>query len=64
VGLHEITTIVRTYGEAMPGTPVALVGSQGFIEVAVVEGRADKRFDARTGTLVAFDGPASEFGPP
>ena len=63
VGLHEITTIVRTYGEAMPGTPVALVGSQGFLEAAVVEGRADERFDARIGTPVAFDAPASEFGP-
>ena len=63
MGLHEITTIVRTYGEAMPGTAVALVGSQGFIEAAVVEGRADERLDARIGTPVAIDAPASEFGP-
>jgi S-adenosylmethionine hydrolase len=46
VGPHEITTIVRTYGEAPPGTAVALVGSQGLIEAAVVEGRADRRFAA------------------
>jgi S-adenosylmethionine hydrolase len=63
VGPHEITTVVRTYGEAAPGTAVALVGSQGFIEAAVVEGRADERFNARIGMPVAIDAPASEFRP-
>jgi S-adenosylmethionine hydrolase len=58
VGTHEITTIVRTYGEAVPGTAVALVGSQGFIEAAIVEGRADERLNARLGTLVALDAEA------
>ena len=58
VGPHEITTIVRTYGEAVPGTAVALVGSQGFIEAAIVEGRADERFNARLGTPVALDAEA------
>jgi S-adenosylmethionine hydrolase len=55
VGPHAIATIVRTYGEAAPGTAVALVGSQGFIEAAIVEGRADERLSARTGTPVAID---------
>jgi len=54
VGPHEITTIVRTYGEAVPGTAVVLVGSQGVIEVAIVEGRADERLSARLGTPVAI----------
>ena len=58
VGPHEITTVVRTYGEAAPGTAVALVGSQGFIEAAVVEGRADERLSARIGTPVAIHAPA------
>ena len=58
VGQHEITTIVRTYGEAVPGTAVALVGSQGFIEAAIVEGRADERLNARLGTPVNFDAEA------
>ena len=58
VGPHEITTVVRTYGEAAPGTAVALVGSQGFIEAAVVEGRADERLNARIGTPVAIHAPA------
>jgi S-adenosyl-L-methionine hydrolase (adenosine-forming) len=54
VGPHEITTIVRTYGEAAQGTAVALCGSQGLIEAAVVEGRADERLSARIGTPVAI----------
>jgi S-adenosylmethionine hydrolase len=58
VGQHEITAIVRTYGEAVPGTAVALVGSQGFIEAAIVEGRADERLSARLGTPVALDAEA------
>jgi S-adenosylmethionine hydrolase len=52
VGSHAITTIVRTYGDAAPGTAVALVGSQGYIEAAVVEGRADARLGADIGTKV------------
>ena len=58
VGPHAITTIVRTYGDAAPGTAVALVGSQGFIEAAIVEGRADVRLHARIGTPVAIDAEA------
>jgi S-adenosylmethionine hydrolase len=54
VGTHDVTTLVRTYGEAAPGTPVALVGSQGFVEAAVVEGRADRRLGAHVGTPVSF----------
>ncbi|MFM8635781.1 MAG: S-adenosyl-l-methionine hydroxide adenosyltransferase family protein [Planctomycetia bacterium] len=54
VGPHAITTVVRAYGDAAPGTAVALVGSQGFLEVAVVEGRADSRFSARPGTPVTL----------
>ena len=53
-GDHDVTALVRTYGDAPPGTAVALVGSQGFIEAAVVEGRADQRLAAGVGTRVAF----------
>ena len=54
VGGHAITTLVRTYGDAAAGTTVALVGSQGFIEAAVVEGRADLRLAAAVGTPVSI----------
>ena len=52
VGDREITRVVGTYGEAPPGTTVALVGSQGVIEAAVVQGRADMRLSATIGTRV------------
>jgi adenosylmethionine-8-amino-7-oxononanoate aminotransferase len=65
VGGHAITTLVRTYGDAAPGTAVALVGSQGFIEAAVVEGRADVRLAAAVGTPVSVEGmPASDHRTP
>jgi S-adenosylmethionine hydrolase len=51
---HEIGTIVRTYGDAQAGTPVVLVGSQGYLEIAVVEARADTRFAAGIGTVVSI----------
>ena len=54
VGADEVTTIVRTYGEATSGSVVALVGSQGFIEAAVVEGRAAERLGAGVGTKVTI----------
>jgi S-adenosyl-L-methionine hydrolase (adenosine-forming) len=50
----QITRLVRTYGEAAPGTVVALVGSQGLIEVAVVEGNAAKRLAAGLGAVVVM----------
>ncbi len=52
VGERQVTRVVRTYGEAPPGTPVALVGSQGVIEAAVVQGRASDSLVARVGTKV------------
>jgi len=57
VGTHGITRIVRTSGDAPPGTAVTLVGSQGFIEAAVVEGRADTLLGAGLGTCVTLAGP-------
>jgi hypothetical protein len=54
VGDRAITRIVGTYGEASPGTTVALVGSQGVIEAAVVQGRADAALAARIGTRVVL----------
>ena len=59
VGEHAVTTFVRTYGDAAPGTAVALVGSQGFIEAAVVEGRADVRLAAAAATPVSIRGSSS-----
>jgi S-adenosylmethionine hydrolase len=54
IGRHAITTLVHTYGDAPRGTTVALVGSQGFVEIAVVECRADERLSAGVGTQVVI----------
>jgi S-adenosylmethionine hydrolase len=52
VGDRDVPALVRTYGDAPAGTPVALVGSQGFIEAAIVAGRADTQLSARLGSRV------------
>jgi S-adenosylmethionine hydrolase len=44
--------LVATYGEATPGTLVALVGSSGWLELAVVNGNAAGQFGLQAGTPV------------
>ncbi|MEO6811822.1 MAG: SAM-dependent chlorinase/fluorinase [Isosphaeraceae bacterium] len=48
VGLH------RTYGDQPPGSLVALSGSSGWIEIAVVNGDAARHLTAGPGTTVWF----------
>jgi len=58
LGPHHVRSLVRTYGDANPGTAVALVGSQGLIEVAVVQGSAAARMAAAVGAPVMIPGRA------
>ena len=44
----------RTYGENPPGSLVALVGSSGWVEIAVVNGNAGRYLSAGPGTTVRF----------
>lgn len=44
--------LVRTYGEAAPGELVALVGSSGFVEIAVRDGHAAARWRLSRGQSV------------
>jgi len=44
--------LVRTYGDAEPGTLVALIGSSGRLEVAVVNGSAAARLGVGFGTPI------------
>jgi S-adenosylmethionine hydrolase len=37
---HQFDGIVKTYFESPPGTPVALFGSSGLLELAIVQGNA------------------------
>jgi S-adenosylmethionine hydrolase len=50
---QEVPRRVRTYGEAEPRSLVALVSSGALLEVAVAQGSAAARLDARVGTPVA-----------
>lgn len=44
--------IVSTYGEREPGTPVALMGSSGQLECAVVQGNAAQKYGIEAGNAV------------
>ena len=44
----------RTYADAAPGEPVALVGSSGLVEIAVRDGSAAERLGLRRGSSVVL----------
>ncbi len=46
--------VVRTYADAAVGEAVALVGSNGFLEIAVRDGSAERLLDMRRGDRVAM----------
>lgn len=52
VGNAEPLRIVRTYGEAEPGHPLAYTGSSGMIEIAIRNGNASKELGAGEGDVV------------
>jgi S-adenosylmethionine hydrolase len=49
---ERIQGILRTYGDRSSGTLIALVGSSGWVEVAVVNGDAARQLTAGAGTTV------------
>jgi S-adenosyl-L-methionine hydrolase (adenosine-forming) len=49
---ERIDGILRTYGDRPAGTLIALVGSSGWVEVAVVNGDAGRQLTAGAGTTV------------
>jgi hypothetical protein len=52
IGLHTISGIGETYENGAPDTPVALIGSRGYLEVAVNKGSAAVVLNARKGDTV------------
>lgn len=52
VGKRSIGRIGQTYGSAEQGAPVAFVGSHGFLEIAVSQGKANEKLDAGVNTPV------------
>jgi S-adenosylmethionine hydrolase len=52
---HDVGLIVTTYGEVEPQTACALIGSSGFLEVAVRNGNAAAALGVNTGApVIAF----------
>ena len=51
---ERIRGVLRTYGERPAGSLIALVGSAGWVEVAVVNGDAARQLTAGAGTTVWF----------
>jgi hypothetical protein len=49
---RRITSIGRTYADVEPGRALALIGSRGYLEIAVNAGSAQSLTDARRGDLV------------
>jgi S-adenosylmethionine hydrolase len=45
---------VSTYGEVAPGDGLALVGSHGFVEIAVNQGSAQQRFGLAVGDRIGI----------
>ncbi len=54
VGEHVIPGLIRTYGHRASGEVVALINSQGYVEVAVVNGSAAEVMGLGVGTPVVI----------
>lgn len=52
VGKRSIGRIGHSYSSGDLGAPVAFIGSHGFLEIAVSQGRADEKLDAGVNTAV------------
>ncbi|WP_165249711.1 SAM hydrolase/SAM-dependent halogenase family protein [Paludisphaera soli] len=52
IGGHRIEGVERTYADSAPGSLIALLGSGGWVEVAVVNGDAGRLLSAGPGATV------------
>jgi S-adenosylmethionine hydrolase len=52
---HEIGDLRRTYADVAPGTPLALIGSSGLLEIAVRDGSAAAQLGLRVGDVVRVE---------
>jgi S-adenosylmethionine hydrolase len=52
VGSVTLTRLHRTYGEAAPGTLLALVGSRGYLEITCAGGNAAAQLHGKVGLLL------------
>jgi hypothetical protein len=49
---HSVGTIQRTYADVAPGTPLALIGSSGRLELALRNGHASRSLGVVAGDAV------------
>lgn len=54
-GIHAVDFLVRTYAEASPGEPVAMIGSSGYLEVAVNQDSAARVLGCGAGAPVELN---------
>lgn len=52
---HDIGPLDRTYADVPPGTPLALIGSSGLLEIAVRDGSAAQQLGLRVGDVVSVE---------
>jgi S-adenosylmethionine hydrolase len=52
IGSHHICGLSETYGSVPPQAPLALIGSRGYLEIALNQGSAGQFFNARPGDSV------------
>jgi S-adenosylmethionine hydrolase len=50
----HVVRLAKTYGDVEPGTPLALIGSNGFLEIAVRDGSAAASLGVRPGDAVVW----------
>jgi S-adenosylmethionine hydrolase len=55
VGNAQIEKFAQTFAQGEPGEPVAIIGSSGFVEVAINRGHAARTIGAQRGTEVALE---------
>ncbi|HEY2760213.1 MAG TPA: SAM-dependent chlorinase/fluorinase, partial [Pirellulales bacterium] len=54
-GSREIDGISTTYGQQPAGALTALIGSNGYLEIAIVNGNAQHELSAQIGTAVTVE---------
>jgi len=52
---QHVGELRRTYADVAPGTPVALIGSSGLLEIAVRDGSAAAQLGVRVGDVVSVE---------
>jgi S-adenosylmethionine hydrolase len=55
LGDDRSVVVARTYGDVPKGEPLALIGSEGFLEIAVREGSARERLGLSLGATVRIE---------